>query len=451
MALDLKELEQVINEGDFPKLLGERESEYFDCKRNVYDLKTDASKFELAKDVSAFANAEGGYILIGLETIKSETSFYDEIIAIHPFKQNVCNREQYIDVISDWIYPKLRDVRAEWHPSKDKASKGIFVISIPNQPKINNPFLIKRTIQDTGKISEVLFGFCERMQENNVPKTIIELHQILRDGLCIDSRLQSIETILQALTKISPSIDNESLEIEKRIESALNGIELTDKRAMVLTCYPSAPIDLGSLFSSKPGSIKSILESPPKIRESGFGLRVLEKAENIKGMFCRVKGGNRKVIDLHRDGVLIAALKADSDFLCWAMKDLVFNPVALVESLYNFVQLYEYVINDMLEKPDKVIFRIDFINLHLNNEKNKLAKGNLANLKAVFIDEIKDAPSDNWTDTLEVNIKDFFVPKIAYHLAQMVYLFFQHDQEAIPYTKEVDGIKIIDIEPIQSI
>jgi len=38
-------------------LIGESESEFFDCKREVYDLKKDISRYELAKDVSAFAQA----------------------------------------------------------------------------------------------------------------------------------------------------------------------------------------------------------------------------------------------------------------------------------------------------------------------------------------------------------------------------------------------------------
>lgn len=451
MDLSIKELESIIKDGDFSKLIGESESEFFDCKRNVYDLKKNMLKYELAKDVSAFANAGGGYILIGIETKKSEKSFYDEVIAIHPFKEGVCNPIQYVDIVSDWLYPKLRGIEARWYPSKENPSKGIFVIEIPNQPEINKPFLIKRTIQDTGKICEVLFGYSERKQESNDPKTVVELHQILRDGLNLDARLQSIEANIQELSKASPKVSDEFNDIEKRIDSALSAIKMNDKRAMILTCYPDTSTKLDSLFSSKPGSMKSILESPPKIREVGFGLRALDKATIIKGMFCRVTGGSRKVIDLYKDGVLIAALKADNDFLCWGLKYLLFNPVALIESIYNFVQLYECVINDMSEKPNKIIFRIDFRNFHLNNEKNKLGEGNLENIKYIPPDEMKEAPENNWTDTLEVELEDFDLPKVAYNLTEMIYLFFEHDLEAIPYTQEIDDLRSIDVEQIESI
>jgi len=452
MELNIKELESIIKDSDFSKLIGESESEFFDCKQKEYDLKKDISKYDLAKDVSAFANAGGGYILIGIETKRSPKSFYDEVIAICPLKKDVCNPIQYMDIVSDWIYPKLRGDEARWYRLKKNPSKGIFVIEIPNQPEINKPFLIKRTIQDTGKRCEVLFGYSERKQERNDPKTIVELHQILRDGLNLDPRLRSIETILLDFTKISPKINTESLEINKRIDSALSAIKMNDKRAMILTCYPDTPTKLESLFSSKPGSMKSTLGSPPKIRERGFGTRVLNKATIIGGMFCRVTGGRRKIIDLYKEGILIAGFKADVDFLCWAMRDLIFNPVALIESIYNFVHLYEYVIPDMSEKPSKVFFRIDLRNLHLDNEKNKLVEGDLENIKCFDdMDEIRDAPQDSWSCILEVELKDFDLPKVAYNLTQMIYLFFEHDVEAIPYTKEIDGVKSIAIEKIQSL
>ena len=451
MELDVKELKSIIKEGDFNKLKAEAESEFFDCKRDVYDLENSIKKYELAKDVSAFANAGGGFIFIGVETKKSEKSFHDEILAIHPFKENVCNPKQYIDIISDWIYPKLRDIEAKWYPTKESPSKGIFVIEIPNQQEIHKPFLIKRTIQDTGKICEVLFGHSERKQESNEPKSVVELHQILRDGLNLDKRLQSIETSLQNLSSLlSLKINDEFYDIEKRIDALLSAVEMQDKRAMILTCYPGSHTRLKTLFISNPGSMKSILESPPIIRERGFGTRVLDKA-TIIGMFCRVTGGKRKVIDLYKDGVLIAGFKADIDFLCWAMRDLIFNPVALIESIYNFVQLYKCVIDDMTEKPKKICFRIDLRNLHMANEKNKLAIGDLEDIKILEEDEIQSAPQDSWSYILEVELEDFELSRVANNITEMIYNYFGLDIEDIPYTKETDGLKSIDIEQIKSI
>jgi len=455
MALTLERLESIIQSGDFISLLGEPESGIFDCKSEIYPLGDDLSKYELAKDVSSFANANGGYILVGVKTAKSEKRHSDEVTDIRAFNQKLCDPDKHIKVIFDWIYPKPKNIEAKWYPTREDQNKGIFVIKTPNQPEMHKPFLIKRTIQETGKICEVLFGYCERKQESNSPKNVTELHQILRDGLFfsenMETRLQGIESALLDISKSSQKINNEFKDIENRIELTLSSVNMQEQRSMVLTGYPENPIKLGTLFSSEPGSLKSILESPPKIRERGFGLRVLDRARIIKGTFCRVTGGERKAIDLYKDGVLIAALRADEDFLCWAMRDLIFNPVALIESIYNFVQLYECVILDMTEKPKKIYLRIDLKSLHLNNEKNKLAIGNLEDIKCLFKDEVQSAPEDNWSDVLEVKPEDFELSRVAYLMTEMIFLYFGSDIESIPYTKETKGIKSIDIDQIKSI
>lgn len=455
MNLDVKELESIIKNGDFNKIKGICESDVFDCKREVYNLKLNSAKFELAKDVTAFANAGEGFILIGIETKRSGTSHCDEIVSIHPFEQKLCNSKQYLDVLAKWIYPKLKGIEAKWYPTKENPNKGIFVIKIPPQSKIYKPFLISRTILESKKLCEVLFGYCERKQESNDPKSIVELHQVLRDGLNysdnLNSRLKSIEIVLDKVAKLSPPLKNENFKIEKKINDALLAVGMSLKRAMILTACPDHPENLKTLFSSNPQSMKSKLENPPKIRERGFGLRVLDRARIINGNFCRVTGGDRKVIDLYRDGVLVAALKADESFLCWGMKTLTINPVALVESVYNFMQLYELVIQDMDEKPKRINIRFDFRNFHLDDKKNILAAGGLNDLGFVFMDDIRYAPHNNLSDYFEINTEDFEIDVAALGIMERIYLYFGFELEAIPYTKEREGKKYIDIEKIQSL
>ena len=90
-------------------------------------------------------------------------------------------------------------------------------------------------------------------------------------------------------------------------------------------------------------------------------------------------------------------------------------------------------------------------NLHLNNEKNKLAIGNLENIKCPFEDEVHSAPEDNWSDILEVKAEDFELSRVACLITEMVFLYFGLSIESIPYTKEIKGMKSIDIDQIKSI
>jgi len=106
----IKELEKIIRNGDFNSLIGKIENDFFDCKTGIYDLTKNSKKQELAKDVSSFANSNGGYILIGPQTPqtekeKSKNHLGDEIIKISLLDQNLVNTGEYLDVIKDWIYP----------------------------------------------------------------------------------------------------------------------------------------------------------------------------------------------------------------------------------------------------------------------------------------------------------------------------------------------------------
>ena len=212
MSLSFEQLDSLIQNSDFASLLGEPESGIFDCKSDIYTLADDLSKYELSKDVSSFANANGGYIFVGARTAKSETTHSDVVIDIRAFDQRLCDPDQYLKIVSDWIYPKPINIEAKWYPTIEDVNKGIFVIKFPKQPDIQKPFLIKRTLQETGKICEVLFGYCERKQEANNPKSVIELHQILRDGLFysenMETRLQGIESTLLAISRSSGKANN---------------------------------------------------------------------------------------------------------------------------------------------------------------------------------------------------------------------------------------------------
>jgi predicted HTH transcriptional regulator len=69
------ELEQVlaiIRAGDFHRLIDRMEGDQIECKGAPYSLNADKERFELAKDVTAFANTKGGLILIGVHTVKDE-------------------------------------------------------------------------------------------------------------------------------------------------------------------------------------------------------------------------------------------------------------------------------------------------------------------------------------------------------------------------------------------
>jgi predicted HTH transcriptional regulator len=61
-------IKHIVESNLFDSLIDQNEDTWFEAKKkNPYDFSTAAGHYELAKDVCGFANAEGGFILVGFE------------------------------------------------------------------------------------------------------------------------------------------------------------------------------------------------------------------------------------------------------------------------------------------------------------------------------------------------------------------------------------------------
>ena len=105
--MDRETLAKIVETRTFDTLIGEIENDWFDCKKEPYQIQNESAKRELAKDVSSFANVGGGYIFIGVRTNHSAQHFGDEVEDSHPFPQNLVNTTQYRDILRTWIYPEI--------------------------------------------------------------------------------------------------------------------------------------------------------------------------------------------------------------------------------------------------------------------------------------------------------------------------------------------------------
>jgi len=71
------EILAVLEDGAFERLKGSPENLEVEFKREPYRLDQENQKFELAKDVSALANAAGGIIVIGVRTRADDQAAVD--------------------------------------------------------------------------------------------------------------------------------------------------------------------------------------------------------------------------------------------------------------------------------------------------------------------------------------------------------------------------------------
>jgi len=460
----IKELEKIINEGNFDCLVGKIENNFFDCKKEVYDLKNNLVKRELAKDISSFANLNGGYILIGPQTKKSEYHFGDEIEKIKLVKQNLVNIVQYFDIAKEWIYPEIERLKIKWKPSKNSKNKGILVIQIPSQKEILKPFLIKKLVEER-KISEIIFGYVERKGDKSDPKKIQNIHQIMRDGLLYDQNIKNhfnyLETLImernQQTQKEKQINKNKEIEntIEERIKTIIKANNINNQRAIILTIYiKNNVVELKSLFTDVEGSIKRKLENPPvnagKIRSGGWSLETLDRGKIIEGQLVRVMSGV-KTIDLYKDGTLVFTGLADEEFLAWASKDgHKINSLALIELVYNFISFYREIINDLSEQQNMISIKFGFINMWLNGKKNYIVPGPIGTL---FTSKYNAPRNEYFSESIDFDAKAFDIGKIAYKIVEGIYLWFgiPLNNRNIPYTKKLmDSSIIIDVDQIKN-
>jgi predicted HTH transcriptional regulator len=72
MTLALADIRSLVESREFQQLIGELEGQHLDAKGQPYLFASgNDAKREFAKDVAAFANASGGCIIVGAETIIS--------------------------------------------------------------------------------------------------------------------------------------------------------------------------------------------------------------------------------------------------------------------------------------------------------------------------------------------------------------------------------------------
>jgi hypothetical protein len=431
----------ICETGDFTRLIGAVENVEFDCKMQPYQLDDDKGKLELAKDVSAFANAGGGVILLGVKTEASADHFGDEVVCASPFAQNLVNPIKYADLLNAWVYPAVAGLTVKWKASANDAGKGVVTIDIPPQPNDIKPFLIAKTQIGT-KTVESMFGYAVRKGETSPPLGVKELQQHLNSGLTydtnIDARLSAIETILQALvgnTHQEAQVQAQATQLTAAVTATLEHGDLKDRLVLILSAQPSVKTRLRSLFASGPGTLKDIVEHPPTLRSSGWTVETLDTAKIVQGKFIRVTNGARKVLDLYADGTMAFAVSADQDFLAWGKRSAYnINPLALIEVVYSFMVLYAKVLENFPVTPDEVHLSVGLRGMRLNGDYSLLGPGEINSIAQQAGFETKEAPAESLQESYDEEAATFDPEIAAYEIVRLVYLWFGLSDSVIPYT-----------------
>ena len=139
---------------------------------------------ELAKDVSAFANSEGGHLLIGFPSREIAHQLVDQIKGLQLFASAELDLGQISGVLRTYVWPNHpRNDFRDWIPTKDDATVGIASIYIPKQSEESKFFLItKGRGGGWSHRRRSLVGIARRVGSDNIPLVPTEIHDLIRKG-----------------------------------------------------------------------------------------------------------------------------------------------------------------------------------------------------------------------------------------------------------------------------
>lgn len=152
LELKIEEIKDILERGSFDEFMNKIEGCCFEAKQQKpYIIASEnnnerfSARVELAGDIAAMANTEGGYIVCGLSTEKEKGLQTDRVTGINVFESMVFYSQQELqEVIKTHIYPDL-PVTVIWHPSNSDINKGIGSIFIPPQPDSKKHFIVTAT------------------------------------------------------------------------------------------------------------------------------------------------------------------------------------------------------------------------------------------------------------------------------------------------------------------
>jgi schlafen family protein len=435
---------ELLEAGRGNAIIGTRESQQIEFKQTPYRLDEERQKFELAKDVSALANASGGIVVLGVRTERDETHPWDKAVAVTPFPSNLINAQQIRDVLQAWIFPPVEGIEVRIFQDAVRADHSLAAIWVPAQRGSVGPFVVIKAADDANRIDGSLIGYFERRAADARPLSAHEVQAILRDGLLFRRALDE-RAGTPPPTPAGPRVAPERVPTPPaqmppatygHLVQLVEATQLADVPLFALSTTPVPPVEASGMFQAEDHDITELLRHPPELRNMGFDLATQQDPKIIRGESRRAVLSTYKGLELRRDGTLLFVATADNDFLSWgerrAQDPLRINPVPLLESALLFTTLAKQVYDLVPLAPQHVVCTLTLRRLCIEN-KRPLLKPGRADWRLGA-----DPRQAQGCDHDVVVVVDFpFDPaQVAFQLIREVYTWFGLTYDRIPYVTD---------------
>jgi hypothetical protein len=137
LVKSMKGVQLALRLGHPDALIGTPECYWLDAKSKDYLVSSPSEKIKLAQDVGRFANADGGLLVLGLRTSKSNG--VDIISRVTPLPMPARQVARYRSIIDAHVYPLVRGLDVFSVPC---GGGELVVITIPPQSEDDKPFVV---------------------------------------------------------------------------------------------------------------------------------------------------------------------------------------------------------------------------------------------------------------------------------------------------------------------
>jgi len=450
-----KEVLEKLEAGDFAALVGLVESHWLDAKETPYILDTQKQKLELAKDVTAMANAAGGIIVIGYDCEKEPTTSGERICEVKEFPLKLVVPDKWSQILADLVHPATHGVKVLVFAGQN--GKGVAAIVIDGAAMTEKPYIVSKMIDEAGANIGSYFGYFQRKGDTTPTISSARIQQQLSAGMqwsSIDQRLQAIEANLAARGKAGPPTKRPVITDairKERLTAARITVGRHDEPLVYYMANSEGDCDFPTLFQSRSERIVRLIDRPPELRPHGFEIEAGDYSEIVQGKLRRNLLPGQRLIELWRDGVFIYVAPGDEDFLGWRMAGLPqpihINNFVLAESILVFCWLMKFVFEEANPKPSMLRLTVGFDNLTRPEGPATLRDAPEARFPG---GGRHPAPGKSIEVHHVVEMEGYDAARIAYLLMQAIYHWFGFDSQAIPYvdnngpSPKMDAVKLIE-------
>lgn len=330
---------QALASGQIDDLRGTAESPWLDFKAAPYGLDTDKSKFELCKDVAAFANAVGGLLVVGVGTQKQADRAVELAASFQPFPQGAVDVGRYYDVINEHLRPRVA-VTHTWHRDPGRSTVGdryYLVFEIEPVPERDRWVIVRRILNDKGTFADGV-AVPQRHGDRTVFLPPEEIYRLINQGLW--ARDLALEL---------PRMPHKDLAVEAdaSLDTLQRLLNWDDAPVLYWQSVPPRHIDILPDLHGGDG-IRGSLDRQKVLRPSGFNFA------NTLGRLRVHEGGlllnksDRAALWVRPEGIVTAAALATPAMLNWAMesrsRDSRLNTIVLTELTLEFFRIADEII-----------------------------------------------------------------------------------------------------------